>query len=121
MSDPCQRCTRLEGQVAELKAKVVVLENEVRQQASNGEARPPDLADLGLSPREREVLELIAQGHSTREIAGRLYLSVNSIKTHTRAVYRKLGVHTRSQAAVWYLSRYGPPAPAPLDQSPSMN
>jgi LuxR family maltose regulon positive regulatory protein len=52
-----------------------------------------------LSEREIEVLQLIADGLTNREIATRLFLSVNTVKAHTRNVYGKLGVHSRTQAA----------------------
>jgi LuxR family maltose regulon positive regulatory protein len=53
-----------------------------------------------LSAREREVLALIAQGHSNHEIAERLVLSLNTVKGHTRSIYQKLDVHSRTQAAL---------------------
>ncbi|MEJ2208084.1 MAG: LuxR C-terminal-related transcriptional regulator [Anaerolineae bacterium] len=52
-----------------------------------------------LSERELEVLELVAQGLTNREIAARLFLSVNTVKAHTRNLYAKLDVHSRTQAA----------------------
>lgn len=72
--------------------------------------KPPGLNDvevelLRLSPREVEVLELIACGLGTQDIADRMYLSVNSVKTHTRNMFRKMGVDSRTQAAVWVWSR----------------
>ncbi|WP_167736200.1 response regulator transcription factor [Nocardioides sp. 503] len=54
-----------------------------------------------LSPREAEVLALIAKGLSNKEIARTVFLSVNSIKTYIRTAYAKTGVHSRSQAVVW--------------------
>ena len=51
-----------------------------------------------LSERERDVLALIASGATNREIAERLYLSPHTIKEHTSAVYRKLGVRNRAEA-----------------------
>jgi LuxR family maltose regulon positive regulatory protein len=51
-----------------------------------------------LSEREVEVLQLIAAGLSNREIATRLFLSLNTVKAHTRNIYGKLGVHSRIQA-----------------------
>ena len=54
-----------------------------------------------LSEREVEILRLIAEGHSNDEIAQRIFLSVNTIKSHIRSAYRKLGVETRSQAVGW--------------------
>ena len=51
-----------------------------------------------LSGREREVVVLIAAGATNREIAQRLYLSQHTIKEHTSAIYRKLGVRNRAEA-----------------------
>lgn len=51
-----------------------------------------------LSEREREVLRLIAEGLSNQELAARLYLSPHTIKVHTRNIYGKLGVTSRTQA-----------------------
>jgi LuxR family maltose regulon positive regulatory protein len=51
-----------------------------------------------LSDRELEVLALIAQGLTNSQIADRLYLSLHTVKAHTRNIYSKLDVHTRTQA-----------------------
>ena len=53
-----------------------------------------------LSERELEVLQLIAEGYSNREIAQRLYISLNTVKVHTRNINGKLGVNSRMQATV---------------------
>ena len=53
-----------------------------------------------LSNREREVLELLASGLSNHEIASRLYISVNTVKTHVAKIYGKLGVNSRAKAVV---------------------
>jgi two-component system response regulator DesR len=53
---------------------------------------------LGLSERERSVLELMASGSTNPEIAEALHLSKHTIKEHTSAVYRKLGVRNRTEA-----------------------
>ena len=60
-------------------------------------------AHLGLTQRESEVLELLVKGHSNRAIASRLVLGEETIKTHVRGVYRKLGVGDRSQAVAFAL------------------
>jgi len=53
---------------------------------------------LGITPRELEILELIAEGLSTREIADRAHVSENTVKTHSGRVFDKLGVRRRTQA-----------------------
>ena len=57
----------------------------------------------GLSPREAEVVALIARGLSNQEIAERAHVSMNTIKSYVRSAYRKMGVQRRSQAVVWAL------------------
>lgn len=53
---------------------------------------------LGLTPRELEILTLIAEGLSTREIAGRIYVSENTVKTHSANLFSKLNARRRTQA-----------------------
>ena len=53
---------------------------------------------LGLTPRELEILQLIAEGLSTREIAERAHVSENTVKTHSSRVFDKLGARRRTQA-----------------------
>lgn len=68
------------------------------QQASAPEGEP-------LSPREREVLELLATGLLYKEIAGKLDCSVYTINAHVRQIYEKLQVHSRSQAVAKFRAR----------------
>ncbi len=53
---------------------------------------------IGLSAREREVLQLVGSGATNREIAAKLHLSPHTIKEHTSALYRKLDVRNRAEA-----------------------
>ena len=53
---------------------------------------------LGITPREREILELIAAGLSNREIADKLYVSQNTVKTHASRLFDKLDARRRTQA-----------------------
>ena len=53
---------------------------------------------LGLTPREIEIVGLIAQGHSNREIAGQLFVSENTVKTHSANLFAKLSAKRRTQA-----------------------
>jgi DNA-binding NarL/FixJ family response regulator len=59
--------------------------------------KTPDV--FALTNRQREVLELVVEGLSNAEIAGRLYLSESTVKQHLRAAYKLLGVHNRTEAA----------------------
>jgi DNA-binding CsgD family transcriptional regulator len=56
------------------------------------------LAQLGITPRELEILEAMAAGHSNREIAERLFVSENTVKTHAARVFDKLAARRRTQA-----------------------
>jgi DNA-binding CsgD family transcriptional regulator len=51
-----------------------------------------------LTPREREVLEIIAQGRDNNEIANRLKISEKTVRNHVSIIFDKLGVRTRTQA-----------------------
>jgi NarL family two-component system response regulator LiaR len=79
------------------KQRVVVKEVPVPA----GEPFIPDgkkRENLGITRRELEILELIAQGLSNREIAEKLYVSENTVKTHSSRVFDKLGAKRRTQA-----------------------
>jgi two-component system, NarL family, response regulator LiaR len=69
--------------------------------APTGEPFRPDGSKreaLGITPRELEILELIARGLSNREIAEKLFVSENTVKTHSSRVFDKLGAKRRTQA-----------------------
>jgi DNA-binding CsgD family transcriptional regulator len=56
------------------------------------------LGQLGITPRELEILEAMAAGHSNREIAERLFVSENTVKTHAARLFDKLSARRRTQA-----------------------
>ena len=56
------------------------------------------VAQLGITPRELEILEAVAAGLSTREIGERLFVSENTVKTHTARLFDKLSARRRTQA-----------------------
>lgn len=56
------------------------------------------LQQIGISPREYEVLQGMAQGFSNQEIADKLFLSINTVKTHTSNLFIKLDARRRTQA-----------------------
>ena len=91
------------------KVKTVFVEKEIYiQNVVEKEVRvdniPPfavnekELTALGLSKRELEVLQLIAEGLSNQEIASRLFVSLNTIKTHSSRLFEKMDVKRRTQA-----------------------
>ncbi len=65
--------------------------------ATERQAFPPRTA--GLTPREHEILRLLAQGATNREIARALHISEHTVKTHVHHILEKLGVENRAQAA----------------------
>ncbi|MDT7839940.1 response regulator transcription factor [Streptomyces justiciae] len=74
------------------------LMRSLRTEPVEAPAEAPELA--GLSPREREILALIGDGLTNREIGKRLYLSEKTVKNHISRLLAKLGVQRRVQAAV---------------------
>lgn len=67
-------------------------------------ARPAERSGLAaLTPREREVLQLVAAGLTNAQAARSLELSVHAIKFHLAEIYRRLGVTNRTEAAVAFL------------------
>jgi DNA-binding NarL/FixJ family response regulator len=64
----------------------------------DGEAEEPTEAASSLTEREREVLVLLAAGHSNREIASSLFVSLPTVKTHLAHIYAKLGAKNRNEA-----------------------
>ena len=56
------------------------------------------IAAMRITPREHEILTLMAEGMSNREIAGKLFLSENTVKTHSSRLFEKLNARRRTQA-----------------------
>jgi DNA-binding NarL/FixJ family response regulator len=63
--------------------------------------RPEVLASVRMTPREREVINLIAEGLSNKEIAHRLHIATHTVKSHVRNIMEKLTLHTRLQIAAY--------------------
>ncbi|WP_322816609.1 response regulator transcription factor [Chloroflexus sp.] len=61
---------------------------------------PSDVASI-LTPRERDILRLLAQGYTNQEIGEQLALSVGTVKNHLSVIFAKLAVRDRTQAALW--------------------
>ena len=69
------------------------------------ERKPSQEAEDALSPREGEVLQLVAQGATNKEIGDSLFISENTVKTHLRNIMEKLHLANRSQAAAYAVKR----------------
>ena len=82
---------RLKNRIA-LKGQAIEMQNS---ESIDPSAR---LDEIGISPREYEVLTLIAKGQSNKEIAESLFLSTNTVKTHSSNLFAKLDVKRRTQA-----------------------
>ena len=63
--------------------------------------RPEVLESVRMTPRERQVINLIAEGLGNKEIAGRLHIATHTVKSHVRNVMEKLMLHTRLQIAAY--------------------
>ena len=85
-----------------MRGEVVIITGE-HESSVGGAGDWPGRA-VGLSPREAEMLALIAQGLSNQEIAERVFISLNTVKTYVRSAYRKIGVTRRPQAVGWAIT-----------------
>jgi DNA-binding NarL/FixJ family response regulator len=68
-------------------------------------SKPPEqgVSVARLTPGEREFLDQLAQGYAYKEIAGRMKISIDTVRSYVRTVYEKLHVHSRTEAVVKYL------------------
>ena len=80
------------------RTETVVVREVVVERSSSFVRDEVKLASLGLTPRELEILTLMAEGLSNREIAERAFVSENTVKTHSSRVFDKLGARRRTQA-----------------------
>jgi RNA polymerase sigma factor (sigma-70 family) len=72
----------------------------VELQATGEHTRKRSVDTLGqLTPQEEQVVRLVAQGHTNREIATQLFISPSTVEYHLHKVFRKLNVKTRTQLA----------------------
>jgi NarL family two-component system response regulator LiaR len=86
------------GQTLTRKKPAVIIKEIPAQAAGPFVVDETRVSQLGITPREMEILGLIATGLSNREIAGRLFVSENTVKTHSSRLFDKLGAKRRTQA-----------------------
>ena len=72
-----------------------------RRKGQPSEQKAADHREHGLTDREAEVIKLLAEGRSNRDIADELYLEISTVKAHVGKIVSKLGVHNRVQIAIW--------------------
>ena len=65
----------------------------------------PDFSDSGLSEKELQVVEKVADGQNNKEIAETLFLSEGTVRNYISVILEKLGLRDRTQLAIWYLKR----------------
>lgn len=81
------------------KTETIIVEKEVYvQQQADFSIDTPIGNSLNISRRELEVLQLMAEGLSNQEIASRLFVSLNTVKTHSSKIFEKMDVKRRTQA-----------------------
>ena len=80
------------------RINTIVVEKQIFIKSDGFILNEAEVSRLGLSKRELEVLQLMAEGLSNLEIADRLFVSLNTIKTHSSRIFEKLEVQRRTQA-----------------------
>lgn len=88
----------LANKITKPKVKTIVVEKEIRVAMENFVLNETELQQRNISKRELEVLTLMAKGLSNQEIAEQLFVSLNTIKTHSAKLFEKLDVKRRTQA-----------------------
>jgi len=91
---------RLREELFESRKNAELLRGLISTEQPEAESSDSENLDIILTPREKEVLGLVATGLSNKEIAVKLFLSDKTIKTHLRNIYKKLDVNDRTAAAV---------------------
>jgi DNA-binding NarL/FixJ family response regulator len=97
-SDP----TTLLESIRELHQGGAPMTSQIARKVINSfhHVKPPEHPQDKLTDREQEILDLLAAGHATREVANKLSLSYKTVRWHLRHIYDKLHVHTRTEAVL---------------------
>jgi non-specific serine/threonine protein kinase len=107
LGDPAFETAWASGRAMPL-AQVVAEASRIEGAPSPGRTSDP-AARSGLTRREREILPLLAAGHTDREIAAALFVSHRTVNAHVASILAKLGVATRRDAAAWARANVGRP------------
>lgn len=92
-------CLSKETEARDILTAVHLASRGLHVLPKNGAGPTPAMGPELLTPREADVLELLRQGRANAEIALALHISVETVRTHRRNIYRKLGVRTRRELA----------------------
>ena len=96
---------RLKNMIRSVYAGVNVLDESIFTQMAQGQSSQGDGFDASLySARELDIIRLVADGLSNKEIAGRLYLSEGTVKNYISQILEKSGMEHRTQIAIYYLT-----------------
>lgn len=93
------------GQVVlgdEVMGKVDILSNDSSQASSSEGSKQDHASERGLSNREFEIMELVAQGLDNKEISNQVYISEGTVRNQVSIILQKLGLKNRTQIAVYY-------------------
>lgn len=93
--------------VAEVHSGGAPMSSQIARKVVTAFRRPAGTAsdDLRLSPREQEVLHLLAKGHRSKDIAADLGIGLGTVNTHVRHIYEKLHVRSRAEAVAKFMGR----------------
>ncbi len=91
-----------------------VIQNLFEDQQAGGDHHNGRRNEYSLTQRENDILALLSEGRSNRDIAGALFLSEKTVKAHLAAIFRKLGVTNRTQAAMMAVQMGVGPTPGAL-------
>ncbi len=88
----------VDGRAPFSPSAAAALIGHVRREERRRRSESQQRASVGLTPREQDVLRLLAQGHTDTSAADELFVSAHTVQSHTKSMYRKLGVHSRAEA-----------------------
>lgn len=104
----------LSGSGNVLSPRVIQNLFEDHESGAGANGHPGRRNEYSLTQRENDILELLSEGRSNREIAGHLFLSEKTVKAHLAAIFRKLNVTNRTQAAMMAVQMGVGPTPGAL-------